>query len=121
MNKQEAELKRRTKRFALDVIDFSRTLPVTEPTFSISRQMVRAATGVGANYRSTCRSRSKTEFISRIAVALEEADESAFWLEIVTESGLSTDDFVLRLLREANERCAILAGCRITAAQNLRR
>src|SRR3989442_1477895 len=114
MNKHEAELKRRTKRFALEVINFSRTLPATEPTFSISRQMVRAATGVGANYRATCRSRSKTEFIARIGVALEEADESAFWLEIIAESSLSTDPRVLVLLGEADQLCAILAASRIT-------
>ena len=120
MNKQEAALKRRTKQFALDVIDFSRSLSTTEPTSSISRQMVRAATGVGANYRATCRSRSKTEFIARIGVALEEADESAFWLEIIAESNLSTDPRVLGLLGEADQLCAILAASRITAAENLR-
>ena len=121
MNQQEEGLKKRTKQFALDVIAFSRALPTTEPASSINRQLVRAATGVGANYRATCRSRSKTEFVSRIAVALEEEDESAFWLEIVSESGLSTDERVPRLLAEADELCAIFAASRITAANNLRR
>jgi len=83
--------------------------------------MVRSATGVGANYRSTCRSRSKIEFVARIAVALEEADESAFWLEIVDESKLSRGTRACELLDEANQLCAILAASRITAAENLRR
>ena len=83
--------------------------------------MVRAATGVGANYRATCRFRSKTEFIARIGVALEEADESAFWLGIVAESKLSSDPRVVALLGEADQLCAILAASRITAAENLRR
>lgn len=121
MNAQEQALKQRTKRFALDVIALTHRLPHGDPAMSISRQLVRSATGVGANYRSTCRARSKTEFVARIAVALEEADESAFWLEIVSESGLLTDDRVARLLVEANELCAILAASRITAAENLRR
>jgi four helix bundle protein len=103
------------------VIAFARTLPATEPATSISRQLVRSATGVGANYRSTCRSRSKAEFIARIAVTLEEADESAFWLEIVGESRLSAGPRALELLDEANQLCAILAASRITAAENLRR
>jgi four helix bundle protein len=121
VNEQEEALKKRTKQFALDVMAFARTLALTEPTASICRQMIRSATGVGANYRSTCRSRSKTEFIARIAVALEEADESAFWLEIVGESKLSGGTRVRELLDEANQLCAILAASRITAAENLRR
>ena len=87
----------------------------------MSRQLVRSATGVGANYRATCRSRSKAEFIARIAVALEEADESAFWLEIVDESKLSVGTRALELQDEASQLCAILAASRITAVKNLRR
>jgi four helix bundle protein len=121
VNEQEEALKKRTKQFALHVIALARILPVGEPAASISRQLVRSATGVGANYRSTCRSRSKTEFIARIAVALEEADESAFWLEIMHESNLAGGTRACELLDEANQLCAILAASRITAAENLRR
>jgi four helix bundle protein len=121
VNELEEDLKKRTKHFALDVIAFVRTLPVTEPAASISRQLLRSGTGVGANYRSTCRSRSKAEFVARIGVALEEADESRFWLEIIDESKLSGGTRARELLDEANQLCAILAASRITAAENLRR
>jgi four helix bundle protein len=117
MNDRAEALKKRTKQFALNVIGFARTLPASELASSISRQMIRASTGVGANYRATCRSRSKTEFVARIGVALEEADESAFWLEIVAECKLSGGNRVFELLEEANQLSAILAASRITAAE----
>src|SRR5205823_13829592 len=71
-------------------------------------------------FRSTCRSRSKTEFVARIGVALEEADESAFWLEIIAESRMSHGRLVFELLEEINELIAIFAASRITAAESLR-
>lgn len=114
-NHKADELKARTKRFALDVLWFRRTLPATDDAADIGRQLSRAATGVGANYRAVCRSRSDAEFIARIGVVLEEADESAFWLEIVTEGQFSKLPQAFQLLDEANQLTAIFAASSITA------
>jgi four helix bundle protein len=120
MNNPKAdELKARTKRFALDILSFRRTLPATDDAADIGRQLSRAATGVAANYRSACRSRSDAEFAARIGVALEEGDEAAFWLEIVTEGGFSKKPEAMQLLDEANQLTAIFAASSITARRNL--
>jgi four helix bundle protein len=79
----------------------------------------RAATGVAANYRAVCRARSDAEFAARIGVVLEEADESAFWLEIVTADGLSKCEQAFHLLDEANQLTAIFAASSITARRRL--
>jgi four helix bundle protein len=79
--KQEA-LKARTKRFALDVLDFVETLPHQGPAVRIGWQLVDAATSVGANDRAACRARSDAEFAAKIGQVLEESDESLFWLEL---------------------------------------
>ena len=110
-------MKARTKTFALDVIEFVRGLPPSEPLRGIGWQLTRSATAVGANYRSACRSRSRSEFIARIGVVLEEADESAFWFEILVEQRTQIDRArATVLLDEANQLTAILAATRITAS-----
>jgi four helix bundle protein len=115
------DLKKRTKQFALDTLAFSRTLPSTDEAKAVGRQLIRAATGVGSNYRATCRARSRAEFVARIGVALEEADASAFWLEIIVEGKLSAARRAIELLDEANQLSAILAQSSITAGQALGR
>ena len=114
-NPKADELKARIKRFALDVLSFRRTLPSTDEAADIGRQLSRAATGVGANYRAACRSRSDAEFAARIGVVLEEGDESAFWLEVLTEGGLAKEGRAVDLLDEANQLTAIFAASSITA------
>src|SRR5437762_8758320 len=114
-------LKARTKKFALDVLGFVRTLANTDECRDIGDQLRRSGTGVGSNYRATCRSRSRPEFIARINVALEEADESAFWLEVIAEGGLLTGTPVTELLDEANQLCAIFAASGHTATEAERR
>jgi four helix bundle protein len=121
MNEKTEELKARTKKFALDILALARSLPVTDEARSVGRQLIRAGTGVGANYRAVCRSRSRPEFVARIGVALEEADESAFWLEVITESGMVADSRAADLLDEANQLTAILAASSITASGPLDR
>ena len=116
-NSAEA-MRARTKTFALDVLEFARTLPPSESLVDIRRQLTRAATAVGANYRSACRARSRAEFIARIGVVLEEADESAFWFEILVDQRSAIDrPRALALLDEANQLTAILAATRITASR----
>jgi four helix bundle protein len=121
MNPEAEALKRRTKRFGLDVLAFVRTLPHTDEARDIGGQLRRAGTAVASNYRATCRSRSQVEFVAKIGVALEEADESALWLEIIIEDGMSRVPMALHLLDEANQLSAIFAASRITASQSLGR
>jgi len=120
-NPKAEELKARTKRFALDVLSFRRTLPAGDEGSDIGRQLSRSATGVAANYRAACRSRSDAEFAARIGVVLEEADESAFWMEVVTEAGLSRQPQAMHLLNEARQLTAIFAASSITARNGLKR
>src|SRR4029078_1787277 len=79
------ELKKRTKKFALRILKLVAALPNTVQGRTVGGQLARAGTSVGSNYRAVCRSRSRAEFIARIGVVLEEADESAFWLELIIE------------------------------------
>src|SRR6476620_9003983 len=88
MNKQADELKKRTKKFALDVLEFLDTFPTVGSPTQIALQLTHSATSVAANYRAACRSRSKAEFAAKIGVVLEESDESSLWLEIADERGL---------------------------------
>lgn len=102
------ELKERTKRFALRIIKLVRSLPKTHDGYAIGNQLVRSGTSVGSNYRASCRARSKAEFIAKLGIVEEEADESVFWLEIIIESGLIDKELVEPLLKEANEIVAII-------------
>ncbi|MGH9789756.1 MAG: four helix bundle protein [Candidatus Acidiferrales bacterium] len=81
MTYRAEELKKRTKQFAIRVIKLFRSLPKTEEARIIGRQLLRSATSVAANYRAVCRARSKPEFIAKLGLVVEEADESALWLE----------------------------------------
>ena len=81
----EKELKNRTKKFALRIMKLVHALPNTIDGRAIGNQLIRAGTSVGANYRSACRGRSKAEFIAKLGIVEEEADESAFWMELVIE------------------------------------
>ncbi|MEK6301917.1 MAG: four helix bundle protein [Acidobacteriota bacterium] len=113
MNKED--LKARTKKFALRVISLVEALPKTVTGRAIGNQLVRSGTGVGANYRASCRARSRAEFIAKIGVVEEEADESAFWMELIIERSLLPYSKVQPLLNEANELVAIMAASRISA------
>jgi four helix bundle protein len=101
------ELKARTKRFAIDVIRLCRELPTTLDGRTVGAQLLRAATSVAANYRAACRGRSRAEFIAKLGVVLEEADESLLWLELINEAEVASGPKVERLLKEADELTAI--------------
>ena len=115
------ELKQRTKAFGLSVIEQVNTLPMTKSADVIGRQLLRAATSVGANYRSACRARSLADFVSKIGVAEEEADESMYWLELLCETHLVDSKRVEVLLKEADELTAILAASEKTARNHHRK
>ena len=108
----EEELKRRTKQFALRVMKLADALPNKPAAWTIRKQLVDAGTSVGANYRSACRARSYAEFVAKLGIVIEEADETAFWLELNIESGLMKKPLVTPLHGEANEIVAILVAAR---------
>lgn len=112
----DIELKERTKRFALRVISLVSALPKTIEGRAIGGQLVRSGTSVGANYRAACRGRSKPEFIAKLGTVEEEADETAFWLELIIESQLIKKSRVEHLLQEANELVAITVASRRSAS-----
>ena len=114
----QAELKNRTKQFGLDVIRFIQTLPKNETSFVIRRQLLRCATSVGANYRGACRGRSKAEFISKLGTAIEEADESIYWLEMLIDAGMIKAEMASKLIDEANQLVAIFTASYKTASWN---
>ncbi len=112
---QHHELKQRTKTFALRIIRMSQALPRNREADVIARQVLRSATGMAANYRAAGRGRSKPEFIAKLGVVIEEADETVFWLELLGESGLMRQSRLSALLDEANQLLAILAASWRTA------
>jgi four helix bundle protein len=114
------DLKARTKAFALRIIKLVGALPKTVEGRAIANQLVRCGTSVAANYRATCRARSKAEFVAKIGVVLEEADEALLWLELISEANLLPVRRVDSLLVEANELVAIMVASRKSAAFNLK-
>jgi|SRR3954469_20379493 four helix bundle protein len=114
------ELKLRTKQFALRVIRLVSALPKTIEGRAIANQLVRCGTWVAANYRAACRARSRTEFVAKMGVVLEEADETQLWLELIIESKLLPLKRVAPLFEEASELVAIFVASRKSASSNLR-
>jgi len=108
-------MRKRTREFAVRVVSLCFSLLKTEEGRILARQVLRSGTSVAANYRSACRARSRAEFASRIAVAVEEADETVFWLELLIEAKVVPPHRLEHLLKEANELLAILSASRTTA------
>lgn len=109
------ELKIRTKQFALRILKLTASLPKTVEAQVIQRQLARAGTSVAANYRASCRARSRAEFISKMGNVIEEADESCFWMELIIEGNILPEAQLEALLKEANEITAIMTASRKTA------
>ena len=116
MNRED--MKTRTKQFGLRVVKLVGALPHTIEGQVLGRQLLRAGTSVGANYRAACRGRSKAEFIAKLGNVEEEADESAYWLEMIMEARLMPKKLVEPLHHEAEELTAIVAASKITARRN---
>lgn len=106
----QIEMKSRTKEYAKRILKLCRHLPQTKEAQLIGSQLFRAGTSVGANYRAACRARSKADFISKLGIVLEEADESLYWLEIVTETKLLDPRLVSSLMKEGNEIVSIVVA-----------
>jgi four helix bundle protein len=112
------ELKDRTKQFALRILRMSDALPRTRRANVINSQILRSATSMAANYRAVGRARSKAEFIAKIGIAIEEADETVFRLELLGESGIVSTAKLEGLLNEANQLLSIFAASGKTARSN---
>ena|SRR5690242_14548005 len=114
----EKELKIRTRKFAIDFLNFIDVLPNRKSANIISNQLGRCASSVAANYRAAYRARSHNEFISKIGVVEEAADESTFWLDILPETKNTDRISIEPLLNEARELTAIFTAASKTAKSN---
>jgi len=109
------DLKERTKQFALRILRLYQALPRREESRVLGKQLLRSGTSVGANYRAACRGRSRAEFVAKLGIVLEEADETVFWLELLQESGIVSTQKLESLVQEARELTAIFTTSICTA------
>jgi len=114
----EKELKIRTRKFAVDILNFIDSLPNRKSAVIIANQLGRSASSVAANYRVACRARSHAEFISKIGIVEEEADESTLWLDVIPDTKNASQQVIDPLLKEARELTAIFTATSKTAKQN---
>ena len=117
MDSRTEKLRARTKEFAIRIIHLFQALPNTKEAQVIGYQLLRCGTAIGAKYRSACHARSRADFISKIGIVVEEADESVFWLELLSDQGIVKKERLNDLLQEARELTAIFAASRQTAKQ----
>ncbi|HEX4707802.1 MAG TPA: four helix bundle protein [Candidatus Udaeobacter sp.] len=115
---QAKQLQDRAKRFAVRVIKAFARLPKDEPTRIIGRQFLRSGTSLAANYRASCRAQSAADFISKISVVAEEADETLFWFELLVESKLVDIKLIQPLMKECEELLKIFSASLTTAKRN---
>jgi four helix bundle protein len=115
------DLRDRTKRFAVKIFDLIDEIPQSPKGRVVQTQLAKAASSAAANYRAAQRSRSRADFISKLSIALEEIDETAFWLEFLPDTRLSSGESVTPLLREADELSAIFMASRKTARANAKK
>ena len=120
-NNKERNLSVRTKQFAIRVVRLVRALPKNLEGNCIGNQLFRCGTSVAANYRAVCRARSKADFIAKLGIVIEEADESAFWLELIIDLGLLKNELLVNLLQEANEILAIMIASSNSARKNIKK
>jgi four helix bundle protein len=117
----EKTFKQRTKRFGLAVIRLVEALPRNRTAEVIGRQLLRAGTSVGANYRAACRGKSASDVVAKLSIVEEEADESIYWIELLTEAGIVAPDRAEVLKKEANELLAMtVASIKTLRSRNLR-
>ena len=115
---EKKDLKERTKQFALKIIKIVEMLPRGRTADILGRQLMSAGTSVGANYRAACRAKSTADFISKMGIVEEEADETVYWMELLIESGLIRKDELIHLLGEADEILAITVSSIKTARES---
>jgi len=115
---QAKELQNRSKKFAISIVKFYKRMPKTDEGRILGKQLLRSSTSVAANYRSVCRSRSRAEFIAKMGVVVEEADESHLWFEILTESEIVEHNTVADMMKESEELLHIFSSSLSTARSN---
>jgi four helix bundle protein len=103
-------IKKRTKQIGLEVIKLVDELPSKTSTWEISKQIIRCSTSIGANYRSSCRAMSAPDFINKLKIVEEEADETLYWLEIIQDSGLSSPERLNPIRKETDEILSIIVA-----------
>ena len=111
-------LQDRTKQFAIRIIRMHQALPKASEAQILGKQVVRSGTSVAANYRAACRSRSRPEFLAKMGLVVEEADETVFWLELLVDAGIVSQNKMKGLLGEGNELLAVFSASRRTARGN---
>ena len=114
----DPDLKKRTKAFAIRILKLVDALPKTTAGRALSSQIVRSGTSIGANYRAACRAKSTADFIAKMAIVEEEADETLFWLELLEESELLPAAKLTAIKQEADELIAITVTSIKTARRN---
>ena len=114
----DPDLKKRTKAFAIRILKLVDALPKTTAGRALSSQIVRSGTSIGANYRAACRAKSTADFIAKMAIVEEEADETLFWLELLGESELLPAAKLTAIKQEADELIAITVTSIKTARRN---
>ena len=117
MNQSE-HLKNRTKKFAINIVKFFRSLPKTDEARVIGRELLRSATSLAAHYRAVCRAQSRQEFVAKLGIAIDEADQTMFWLELVDETGIVDNRTLGTLRKEADALVAIFAVSLRTVKSN---
>ena len=110
--------KEKTKRLTIETLRILKSLDQTTEVRIITQQLIKSSASVAANYRATCRARSKAEFFSKISIVVEEADETLFWLEILEESGMVPKSQVKDLKRETIEILSVVSRARKTASSS---
>lgn len=108
------ELQRRTKQFHINIIKLCSLFPKNAAGFETAKQLIRSAGSVGANYRAACRAKSRADFIYKIQVVLEEADESLYWLEVTSETNMVGHEHLQELIKEVNELVSIFNASGMT-------
>jgi four helix bundle protein len=111
-------LKKRTKSFAIRIVKLYRALPNTGEAKVIGNQFIRSGTAIAANYRASCRAKSTAEFIAKIGVVVEEADETVFWLEMLVDCEIFSESKMKEMIQEGNELLAIFAASQTTSKKN---
>jgi len=118
MSDKYVDLKNRTKQFALDVLKLCEEVPNNRAASILTKQLIRSGTSVGANYRSACRAKSPADFISKMGIVEEEADESVYWLDLLVSSGNLESVLASPLIREGGELTAIAVASINTARKS---
>jgi four helix bundle protein len=114
------EMKRQTRKYALETVRLVKELPRGRTEDSLANQLLRSGTSVGANYRSACRGKSIKDFISKMGVVEEEADESVYWLELLVDSGILEREKAEGLINEGNQLTAICVSAIRNSRQTLK-